>query len=100
MIPCYSAIIGRITFLHFWMRIDDANSVETLRGEIVDHFLWIGKTLVVPRERLVVVLVVNIEPDHIGGNLLLSKCIGQQSDAGLRIIAVAALVVSQRPQRR
>src|SRR5262245_46859576 len=54
----------------------------------------------IPGERLVVVLVMNVEPENVGGNFFGAKIIRQFSHALLGKVAVAALIVAQCPARR
>ncbi len=93
-------VVRRVALFHFGMRIHDGDHAKMLRAQIRNHFLRVGKTLVIPGERLVVVLVMNIQPDDVGGNFLLAERVGHQPHAGFGIIAVTALVIAQRPERR
>src|SRR6516165_2973789 len=51
-------------------------------------------------ERPVFFLVVDVEVEDIGGNLVFAEAVGDFADAGFRIVAVAALLVAQCEQRR
>src|SRR5207245_10657499 len=82
------------------MRIDDRDDVEPFLAQIGNHLRRIGKSLAVPREGFVIVLVVNVEPDRVGGSLAAAKVVGDESHFAFRVIAVAALVISEGPERR
>src|SRR6185312_5289589 len=93
-------VVRSVTFFNFWMRVHYCHDVEMLRAQIGNHFLWIGKPLVVPRERLVIVLGMDIEPDDGRWNFLFAERVGEEAHARFGIVAVAALIVAERPQRR
>src|SRR5208283_292612 len=100
MIARKAAVIRRVTFLFFRVRINDADNAEALAAQVRNHFFRIGKPLMIPGEWFVAVLVVNIEPDHVGRHFLLTKCVRQQPDARFGIIAPTALIVAERPKGR
>src|SRR6266702_4442864 len=47
--------------------------------------------------RRVAMLVIDVEVDDVSGNFLFTKSLDNLADAGLGIIAVAALLVAERP---
>src|SRR2546425_13358209 len=70
------------------------------RSQVGDHFFKIREILPVNRERSVAFLIVNIEVDRVGRNFLFAQKPGDLPDAGLGIVAVTALLVTERPERR
>ena len=54
----------------------------------------------IPGERLVIVLIMNVQPDDIGGDFLLAKRVGQQAHPRFGIVTVTTLIEAERPQWR
>src|SRR5207253_10367097 len=82
------------------MRIDNGDDAKSLFAQIADHARWVGKSLVIPRKRLVIILIVNVEPDRVGRNLPNTKILGDEAHFPFGIVAVTALVISEGPERR
>ena len=54
----------------------------------------------IPGERVVSVLVVDVEPEHVGRDPALAEVLRDEADLRLRVVAVAALLVAEGPPRR
>ncbi len=74
--------------------------MKSLRAEVADHFFKRGKLRAVYRERLVFVLIINVQINSVGGNLFVAKGFFDFVDAFFRLVTVARLLEAQRPQRR
>src|SRR5215469_3088467 len=82
------------------VQVGDDNGVKTLSAKIGDHLFERGEVLAIDSEGRITPLVINIEVDDVSGNFLFTKSPDNLADAGLRIIAVAALLLAKRPQWR
>ena len=82
------------------MEIRDGNDVETQFSQVGDHFFKSGEILPVDRKRGVAFLIVNIEVDGVGRNFLFAQEPCDLPHAGFGIVAVAALLVTEGPERR
>src|SRR5258708_2774117 len=82
------------------MKIGDGHDFEALVPQVLHHAFEIGEPLPIDRERTIVLLVVNVQINYIGGNFTLAKLGSDLAHLRLWIIAVPALLVSQRKQRR
>ena len=82
------------------MEIGNGDDFESFRTQVLDHALEIRESFSVHGEGPVVLLVVDIEVEDVGGNLALPELRGNFPNLRLRIVAVAALLKSQREQRR
>ena len=94
------ALVDRPALPGLGVRIDDGHDLEALRAQLAHHARGIGEAPAVPGERVVAVLVVDVEPEHVGGDALEPEGVGEVAHLRLRIVAVARLVVAERPQRR
>ena len=68
--------------------------------QVRHHPLGIGKARLVPGEDAIAVHVINVEEDAVAGNAALAEILRDEAHLALRIVAVAALDVAQRPARR
>ena len=100
VISCQTGVVRLVSHFLFRMRIDDRDEMKSLLTEIGGEPSGIGKSLGVPRERLVTILIVDVEPDRVGRDATRSKILGDEADRRFRVIAVPALVIPERPQRR
>src|SRR5438876_241009 len=82
------------------VQVGDDNGVHTLSAKIGDHFFERGEVLAIDGEGRIALLVINVEIDDVRWNSLFAKSSDNLADAGLGIIAVAALLVAERPQWR
>src|SRR5207302_10365442 len=65
-----------------------------------DHLLEMRKALAIDRERTVLFLVIDVEINHVRGNVSFTELAGDLAHARFRIVAIAALLVAERKQRR
>ena len=79
------------------VQVGDDNGVKTLSAKIGDHLFERGEVLAIDGEGRIVLLVIDVEVDDVSGNFLFTKSLDNLADAGLGIIAVAALLVAERP---
>src|SRR5207245_4289130 len=64
------------------------------------HLFERRKMLTIDREGSIALLIVDVEIDHVRGNFPVTKSFDDLAGAGLRIVAVAALLITERPERR
>ena len=97
-----TGIVGRIAVARilFDMQIGDENGAHALRAKIRNHFFEIGEIFAVDGERRVALLIVDVKINDVGGNLFLAQSLDDLAGARFGIIAVAALLVAERPERR
>ena len=95
-----AGIVRRGARLFLDVRIDDRDQADALLAEVGDQTPGIGKRRLVPRERRVAVLVVDVEPDHIRRDLPLPEVVGDEADLRIGVVAVARLLIAERPARR
>ena len=95
-----AAVVDRPALGGLGMGIDDGDDAEPLRAQVADHAAGVGEALAVPGERVVALLVMDVEPDHVGGDALDPEGVRDEADLGLRVVAVAALVVTEGPHGR
>ena len=81
------------------MRVHDHDAAHSLRAQVREETLRVREALRVERERPVALHVVDVEPDRIGRDLALAEVLGHEAHARLRVVAVATLVVAERPHR-
>ncbi len=90
------AFVGQLRHV----QVDNRDGAEVLRGQVFHHLLEMRKTLAIHRERPVVLLVVDVEPDHIRRNMIRAQMLCNVAHLRLRIVAVARLLEAQRPLGR
>ena len=95
-----AALVERPARLGLGMGIDDGDDVEALALQVAHHPRGIGEALAVPGERVVAVLVVDVEPEDVRGHALEAEGVGQVPHPRFRVIAVARLLVAEGPHRR
>src|SRR5258708_11561411 len=82
------------------VQVGDGDEVKALRVQVGDNLLEVREILAIDSERGVALLVVDVEIDDIRWNSLLAQRGGNFAHAGLGIVAVAALLITQAPERR
>ena len=102
MIARDAAIVRRITLPRRLgdMQIGDGNELNALLAQVAGKPLQVGKGGLVHGERPVAILEIDIQPQHIGGQSILLQ--PRDHIAGLAggHIAIARLLVTERPLRR
>src|SRR5918998_5617055 len=69
-------------------------------SEVEGEFVRVGEAFVVPGKDAVAVHVVDVEVDHVARDIVLAEATGNLAHLDLVHVAVAALLVTQRPQGR
>ncbi len=82
------------------VQVGDEDGAESLIAQVVDHGFEVGEARAIDGEGAVAVLVIDIEIDHVGGDVFIAEGLRDLADAGFRKIAVAGLLVAERPERR
>ncbi len=80
--------------------VDDGDDAETLFAQVGDQTLRVGEAFLVPGEDAIAVHVVDVQVDHVARDVPLSEASGDLSHLLFVHVAVAALLVTQSPQRR
>ena len=95
----HAGIVRRVAMVWVFLdvQVGDDNGVKTLSAKIGDHLFERGEVLAIDGEGRIVLLVIDVEVDDVSGNFLFTKSLDNLADAGLGIIAVAALLVAERP---
>src|SRR5207249_10643602 len=88
VISCQTGVVRLVSHFLFRMRIDDRDEMKSLLTEIGGEPSGIGKSLGVPCERLVTILIVDVEPDRVGLYATRSKILGEEADRRCRALAV------------
>ena len=96
-----SRVIGRVSVAGIVgnMQIGNRNGVEVLGGEFSNHAGEIWKVRLVDGEWPIVLLIVDVEVDGIDRDMIGAQAARHLQHSRLRVIAVAGLLVAQRPQR-
>src|SRR5207249_11997972 len=81
-------------------QVDDRHHLETLGGQRVEQALWLRETLGVEGEVPISIHVMDVEMNHVGGDAAPAEFAREIGDHRTGVIAVAALMVAQRPARR
>ena len=81
------------------VQVGDQDRVKALGAKIRNHFLEGGKVFAIDGEGGIALLIVNVQVDDIGGDFLVAQSFHNFADARLGIIAIAALLVTERPER-
>ena len=94
-----AGVVGDGARLLLRVGVEDGDGAEAVRAQVGDEALGIGEAHRVPGEGREAVLVVDVEPDHVGGDAPLAEVVGDEADLRLRVVAVPALVEAERPAR-
>ena len=81
------------------VHVRDQDDVEALLAQVGDHFFKMREILPIDGERGVTFLIVNIQIDGVGRNFLFAQEPRDFPHAGLGIVAIAALLVTEYPKR-
>src|SRR5947207_2949076 len=82
------------------MQVGDGDNFEAVMFKVLHHPLKVWEFIAVNGERTVVLLIVNVEVNDVSGNFSRTKFARDSPYARFRIIAVAALLVSQSEEWR
>src|ERR1700747_1133336 len=82
------------------MQIRNEDSVEVLRGELRDHSWKVRKPFAIYGERAVLLLVVNVQINNVGRDMIRSKTICDFDYSRLRCVTVPRLLKAKSPHRR
>ena len=99
-IDLFARIVRPIPGFFLQVQVGDRDSVKSLGAQIANHLLKRGESLAIDRERPVAVLIVDVQIDDVCGNLLIAEEPRDFPHARLGIVAVAALLKPERPERR
>ena len=80
------------------VQVGDQDRVKALGAQIRNHFLEGGKVLAIDGEGGIALLIVNVQVDDISRDFLVAKGFHNFAGARLGIIAIAALLVTERPE--
>ena len=90
-----SLVVDEVALLDLHARVNHIDRLEILLMQIVVQSQRIRESVGVEGEDAVAIHIVDIHPDDIRRNLVLSKQIGHLHHTTVRIVGVAALVVAQ-----
>ena len=82
------------------VEIGNQHRLEVVRLQVLDHLRKVRKPLRVHSEWPVLLLVVDIQPDHVGRNPLATEPRRDPPHLRFWIVAVARLLIAERPERR
>src|ERR1035437_7259376 len=74
--------------------------MEVLFAQIGNESGEVRESLRIDGERPILELVVDVEVEHVGRDLVAAETVGDLPSLGFRIVAVARLLEAKRPQRR
>src|SRR5579859_5897437 len=95
-------IVGNVAvaWIFFDMQVGDENRAHSLRAKIRNHLFEMRKILAIHGKGGVALLIVDVEINGIGGNLFITQRLDDLARPRFWVIAVAALLVAKRPERR
>ena len=82
------------------MQVGDVDEMEMLLAQIGNESGKVRESFGIDGERSILVLVVDVEIEHVGGNLVGAQTVGDLPHLRFGSVAVARLLESKRPQRR
>ncbi len=82
------------------MEVGDGDDVEVFFGQFIDHVGEGGEGSWIDGEGTVLELVVDVEVEGVGGDLVFAEAVGDSEDAGLGVVAVAGLLEAEAPEGR
>ena len=102
MIASKARVIGRVPLPRRLgdMQIGDQDEVQPLLQQPLAQSRQVRERLAIHCEGPVAVLVIDVEPDHVGRHLFGAQPIGQGAHFGLGHIGPARLLIAERPTRR
>ncbi len=97
-----ASVVGRVALVGRFgdVKIGDGDGVEVLCAEIGEQLGHVGEGLGVDGEGTVPVLKIDVEPQGIGRDVVFAEAVGDFAQARLGRVAVAALLIAERPERR
>ena len=93
-------VVDEVAFLRLYARVDHIDRLEMVLVEIVVEPFGVGELLRVEGEDTVAIHIVDVHPDDIGRNFVFPQFVGNLHDLRIRLVAEAALLIAQCPQRR
>ncbi len=102
LIACATGIVRRIPNVGLLgdVQVGDDDKFEILAAEILHHPGEVRIRLVVDRERPVLMLKINVQPEHVAWNAVAAQTIRDFAKLRFREIGIARLLKAERPQRR
>ena len=96
-----SGIVRNVAVARVFLDVEvgDGDGVETLGAEVGDHLLEVREIFAIDGKRRIALLVVDVEIDHVGRNFLFAKEAHDFTGARFGVVAVAALLVTEAPER-
>ena len=99
-VPRHAVVVHGVAGIPLHARIDDRHGGEPSAIEIGEQLVGSREAVVVPGKDPVFLHVVNVEPHRVGGNAAAAKLPRDCAHRAVGIVAVAALLVPHRPERR
>src|SRR5919112_2244318 len=99
-VPLATFYVDRIVIVDLDAGVYDGDEVEALFSEFGYELLRLGEAFLVPGKDAVAVHVVNVEVEGVARDVALAEVAGHLAHLALIHVAVAALLVAQRPHRR
>src|SRR5215472_4067929 len=97
MVSCDSFVMRFVTGRFGDVKISDQNGAEPLGAEVLNHSFKAGEILAIDSKGAITLLIINVQVDHVRRDFLCTEGLRQFPNLGLRIIAVAALLIAQGP---
>lgn len=94
--------IGKTLFVHkisafsFNVRVNDGNKFAPSTRQIVNHVFGMGKLDGIPREVLLSICVLNVQPHDVNRHIVGIKVFDDGSDVVFIVVVPSALVIRQR----
>ena len=82
------------------VQIGNHHGVQMLCFQILNHLVKVRKSIRIHRERTILDLIINVQPDHVRRNMLAAQPVRNAAHFRFGIVTVARLLEPQRPQRR
>ena len=100
-VAALAAGVGRVTSIDLGdVQVGDRDQLDPLRLHVGDELRHVGEGLGVGGEGAVAVLIVDVEPDHVGRHAVGAQVARDLADFVGGHVAVARLLIAERPFRR
>ena len=100
VVACGAGVEGGVAGKFGNVQVSDDDGVEVLFGEVVDHLGEAREVLCVDGEGAVLVLVVDVEIEGVGGEVVGAEAVGDFHELGLVHVAIAGLLKTKGPEGR
>jgi hypothetical protein len=98
VVSCLALVKDAVSGLGLDAGVDHPDRVVAHGVEVAVERFGIGEVVGVEGEDAVSVHVVDIKPDDVAGDVAIAEAVGDLPDAGLWVVGIAALVVSDGPE--